>query len=84
MGLFFAIGMINIISTPYRDNQLKFQIPSKKDIIKLKEKDEFDIERINFKEQRRKAMDSLIDNGILTPENIKEVDKKYPDSLCHC
>jgi hypothetical protein len=38
----------------------------------------------NFRDLKRKAMDSLVDNKILTVKNIRVIDSMYPDSLCDC
>lgn len=39
---------------------------------------------LDYRYLKRMAMDSLIDNNILTPENIAKIDSLYPDSLCKC
>lgn len=38
----------------------------------------------NMRELKQKAIDSLIDNKIATPENFKKIELLYPDSLCDC
>lgn len=38
----------------------------------------------NYRILRRKAIDSLIDNKQLTPENLALIRERYPDSLCDC
>lgn len=77
-GLFFFIALINIASLPFRQNDAPL-----KNFKKIKE-----LKKVkpipNFKLKRKQAMDSLVDNNLLTPENIKKVDQKYPDSLCGC
>lgn len=38
----------------------------------------------NYRVLRRRAIDSLIENKIATPENFEKIRKMYPDSLCKC
>jgi len=42
------------------------------------------IREINYKAKKREFIDSLIDNKILTPQNLEKAEDLYPDSLCHC
>ncbi len=81
-GLVFLLSMINLFSVPFLDSRNNQNKEGK--IIKIKSKIQSEPTDNNFKELKRQAMDSLINNNILTPENIKKVDQQFPDSLCHC
>lgn len=43
-----------------------------------------DEEKRKIKNLKAAAYDSLIENGLLSPETSKKIEEKYPDSLCGC
>lgn len=80
--LLIAISLYNLTVQTFFNNPESIQ-PRTKSITTTPKKEKSQ-ETINFQLKKRNYIDSLIDNKILTPENLKKADDLYPDSLCHC
>jgi len=80
--LLFAIGLYNTFSIVLSSNQQE-KVHKTAPFKKIKVDKEM-LSTLNYRDLKRRAMDSLIDNKILTPRNIAIVDSIYPDSLCKC
>lgn len=77
---FYNIYQVSMMSpTAQPDNQEQSE-----ELINPAMLDSTSIQTLNYRVLKRLAMDSLIDNNQLTPENIAVIDSMYPDSLCKC
>lgn len=77
-GVFAIVAVVFLQSTVFSNNE-KTTPTKKPEHQKPASKPE-----PNYRLLRRKAIDSLIENKIATPENFDKIRKMYPDSLCHC
>lgn len=79
--LFLGVGLFiydQLQSSRLRDIKQTNSVPLKREITKSEKK------TLDYRSLRRKAIDSLIDNNIATPENFAKIKKMFPDSLCNC